>query len=190
MAKSNDKTPHKKTTSAKCGNKPGGGGAQMKILNAAAANRATTGEDLDRDQVSALTGISGGSTIRNALAVLKKIGWVEVTLDKIIVTPKGLEHAEPCDVNIPTSNDEYHEQTKKHFKLKGKAIAVFDLLAADGGGKHEKQEIAEAVFDGKTNSTFRNTLAALARHKLIEREGTKIWLADKMFPVVPRSGSK
>lgn len=185
MTKSNDKTPHKKNqTSAKHG-KPTG--AKMKILNAAAATKATTGEDLDRDQISALSGVSGASTIRNALAALKKSHWIEVTPTKIIVTPTGWKVADPCQASVPTSNAEYHETTKKHFKLKPKACAVFDFLV--DGRKYERQAIADAVFDGKTNSTFRNTLAALNKHKLIEREGSLIWLADKMFPIVSRSES-
>jgi 6-phosphogluconate dehydrogenase (decarboxylating) len=167
-------TPKKKAPSPAKHNSGGGGrptassgGAQMKILNAAATTKLTTGDDLDRNQLIALTGITGSSTVRNALAALKKKDWVEVTPEKIIVTPEGMDNADPGDVTVPASNSEYHDKMKAMFKLKAKAIAVFDMLV--DSRTYEKQEVANAIFQGKTNSTFRNTLADLNKHKIVER---------------------
>ena len=159
----------------------------MKILNAAAANKVKTGDDLDRNQISALSGVLGASTIRNALTALKKSQLVEVTASKVIVTEQGMEEADPGEISVPTSNTQYHKQTKQHFKLKPKTCAIFDLLA--DGRKHTRQEIADCLCDGKTNSTFRNAVAPLNKHKLMERDGNSFWLVDKMFPIVTRSES-
>lgn len=191
MAKTNDAKPRKKSTSSPAKHKsPGGGrdssgGAKMKILNAAAATKLSLGEDLDRKQIPALTGITGASTIRNALAALKKNGWIEVTAETVVLTSEGMDRANPGDLEVPSSNAEHHEKIKTQRKLTPKAIAVFDMLV--DGRVYSKQDVANAIFDGKMNSTFRNTLADLSKHKIIERpDSSSLRLTDKMFPFIPR----
>lgn len=132
----------------------------MKILNAAASAKANLGEDLDRQQIPALTGVAGSSTIRNALTKLNRLGWIEPPYNKkITVSSEGMDHANIEAATIPSSNADYHDRVKKQRKLKSKAIAIFDLIV--DGKEHSKKEVADLVFDGKKNSTFRNTLADL-----------------------------
>lgn len=158
--------------------------AQKKILDVAAAHKLTTGEDLEQGQVSTMTGITGGSTIRNAISGLKKKKLLRVSPDKkLIPTEEGFENAVVEDVEVPTSNKEHHEKLKKHFKLSKKAIQVFNLLV--DGKTYEKQEVADKFFKGKQNSTFRNALAELRKAKMMETNGS-IRLTDEMFPFVPR----
>lgn len=72
----------------------------MKLLNAAAAIKAKLCKDLDRKQVSVVTGIKASSTIRNAVAKLKKDGLVEVTKEAIIITDKGMEEADASAMDL------------------------------------------------------------------------------------------
>lgn len=52
----------------------------MTILNYATALKQKQGKDLEKDQISMLTGIKGASTIRNALSKLKnELKWITVT---------------------------------------------------------------------------------------------------------------
>jgi len=164
------------------------GKAYMKILNTAAALKATLGKDLDRKQISILTGINGASTIRNGLADLKKQNLAEVTPESVIVTEKGMEEADLSEVDvatIPTTNKDYQENIKVQLKLTSKELEVFDAMA--NGRVYTKDQIMIAI-DGKKNSTFRNLLAGLKKKNIIEPAAEKdsFQLHKDMFPFEAR----
>jgi len=176
-------TPAKKSTTTKHKVADGGSGAHMKILNAAVTMKQTLNKDLTKQLIPAMTGIQGASTIRNALAKLKKLDYIEPEVKEAIVpTDKGVKNADVSDVNIgtmPSSNEDYHEKVKEHFKLKEMARNVFDLIA--DGRIYTKDQMASAL-GLKKNSTFRNLLADLKKKGIVEARGDSLQLTEAMFP--------
>jgi len=180
--------PAKKSTTAK--HKvadAGGSGAHMKILNAAVTMKQTLNKDLTKQLIPAVTGIQGASTIRNALAKLKKLDYIEPEVKEAIVpTDKGMKNADVSHVNIgtmPSSNEDYQEKVKEHFKLKEMARNVFDLIA--DGRVYTKDQVASAL-GLKKNSTFRNLMADIKKKGIIEARGDSLQLTEAMFPFDPR----
>ena len=154
----------------------------MKILNTLAAHKVKFGQDsVSRKKLGGLAKVPGASTVRNALAKLKKELWVEVNGDEVVITDRGMQHANVEAVEIPTSNAEHHAKIKQD--LTAKQVALFDLIS--DGHVHSKTEVMEALGMSK-NSSWRNLLAALAKEHIIEHEKDKIQLTERRFPVVPR----
>lgn len=166
-------------------------GAVSTILNKAAALKSALGqESLERKKLSALTGIQGKSTIANALTKLKNEGWMIVTPDSITITESGMTKADPIAVqsavqDIPTTNAAFHEQVKKQYKLKPKAIELFDSI--QDGNSYEKEKLAKAL-GMKVNSTFANLLTSLKKFGIIEFDRKTVRLTDDMMPFEPRQG--
>ncbi|KAL3902347.1 MAG: hypothetical protein SGARI_005882 [Bacillariaceae sp.] len=172
--------PAKKASSVK-GKKPTG--ATAKLLNTAAAWKAKYGEDIERKILPTIAGVGGASTIRNGFAALKKADLAIVTATHVVVSDTGMEEADIGSVTLadrPTTNAEAMEQKKVDLKLKQKEIELVDLMA--DGRNYSKDDIANALFDGKKNSTLRNFLAALKKKNVIEVVGSSFRLHSDLFP--------
>ena len=160
----------------------------MKVLNTVAAMKARLGKDsVERKKLPALTGYTGKSTIANALTKLKNQGWLIVSTTEVRITDKGFENADSSafeGVNVPTSNEGFHDSVKAQYKLKPKAIALFDAIA--DGRTYQKTDVATAI-GCKMNSTFSNALTDLKKFGIIEFDRTTVRLTDDMLPVEPRS---
>ena len=205
MAKANPQkkaaaSAKKKSSSAKhhvnvgSPNSPGAGGtakgAVLTILNKAAALKTALGQDsLERKKLPALTGIHGKSTIANALTKLKNEGWMLVTPDSVTITGSGMNAADPTAVgtimeDIPTTNAAYHKSVKEQYKLKPKAIELFDCI--QDGKVYEKEKVAEKI-GMKMNSTFANLMTSLKKHGVIEYDTKTVRLTDAMMPFEHRA---
>jgi Mn-dependent DtxR family transcriptional regulator len=166
----------------------GSAGASNKILNCAVVHKSKTGKNLEVKMITLMTGIQGKSTIRNALAKLKKLNWIDTDVkDGIVVTEVGLENADPnaFDMNnAVTTNKEHLDNIKEHFKLNEKAIAAIDFISS--GRVFTKDEVANALGMQK-NSTLRNLFADMKNKGIIEYHGkSSLQLTKEMFPFDPR----
>ena len=159
--------------------------AATKILNAVASNKAQFDEGTEMEQLPALTGIAGASTIRNGLAALKKQSLVIVVAKVAHATPKGMDCADLSAVaELPKTNQEHHETIKTVRKLKTKEIELFDKLS--DGRVHSKNDIRKAMGIGG-DSTWRNLMTALKKRGILEYPGKGgLQLTKKMFPFEPR----
>ena len=162
------------------------GNAGMKILNVAAKMKLTRNMDsLEREKISFFTGIKGKSTIANALTELDRSHMITRDSKTIFITKKGMELADVDDSNIevPSTNEEYHKILKEQNKLRDKACKFIDYLA--DGKRQDKKKVAEAL-GMKINSTFANMLTECKKHGMVEYDAKTIRLTDDMFPVTPR----
>lgn len=173
--------PKAKKAASKSTSGGGGVSADGKILNAANAISIRLGIDqVPRKQVAALCGIKyNSSTFANGLTKLKKRGSIQFTSEHIIVTEQGRESADPIDsAGIPTTNEEYHELIKEQYKLKGKALDMFDFLS--DGREQPTKAVAEAI-GCKLNSTFANLKTNMKKLGIITFTKETIKLTDEMF---------
>ena len=163
------------------------GPTPMKILNVAALQKVQFGKDLDKSQISVLTGIGGGSTIRKGLAALKKQEYIEVDGGNVIITDKGMDNADLSSIDLaslPKTNRDHHETIKTQRKLTAKEIAVFDTLA--DGRVYTKEKVRIATGSQK-NSTWRKLLASLKNKNVLEYpDANSLQLTKEMFPFEPR----
>lgn len=127
-----------------------------------------------------------GSTIRNALAALKKDGLVVVDGKMLVITSKGMGEADTSsfgNIKIATTNEEKHNMIKEEL-TSDKQRQLFDALA--DGHIYNKEELRVSLGYGK-NSTWRNLIASLVKVKVAEYPSQKtIQLTKSMFPIVPR----
>lgn len=161
-------------------------GAADTILNYLAAMKAKFNQDeVDKTKLSGLTKIKGASTIRNALAKLKKEGLITVEGKMVVITSKGMDKADTSafdHIKVPTTNQEKHDIIRE--ELNKKQREVFDALI-DGYSKN-KEDLRDQLSMEK-NSTWRNLLASLVKIKVAEYPTkTTIRLTKDMFPVVDR----
>lgn len=157
----------------------------FKILNAIAQNKAELDQGTNMDQMSVLTGIAGGSTIRKGMAALKRLNLVIVEAKVAHATAKGMDQADLSAVaERPKTNEEHHEKIKTSRKLKPKEVDLFDALS--DGRVHSKEDIRNAL-GVKGESTFRKLTGALKKHGILEYHGKSIQLTTAMFPLAPRS---
>ena len=105
--------------------------AHLDILLALVVVRMKYDRDIvEKKDISGLTKIKGGSTIRNALKKLKDLGFIEYVNGKSVkVTDLGMESVDQSklpQIKIPTSNQEHHDE--KRSELKQSEIPLFDKL--------------------------------------------------------------
>jgi hypothetical protein len=135
-----------------------------------------------RDEVVALSKISGKSTFANALTDLKKLKLILVISNgsQIELTDEGSELANTHEISYMT-NEEHHEMVKKQWELKDKELSVFELL--QDGEIHTREDIFKASGCKAKNSTFANLLTKLKKAKILESVGNGDFkMPDKMFP--------
>ena len=135
-------------------------------------------EEVDKKEVCKLAGIPV-ATAPSLLCRMTKEGLIMKgkTTGYIAVTDKGLKIADPGD--MPTSNEEFHEQIKK--ELKGKARQIFEILL--DRKVHKKEDIMKAI-NCTNKATFDPLLSrAFAKNKYViyPSKGT-VQLSDKCFP--------
>jgi hypothetical protein len=179
VAKKSTTTKHKKTGSRNSSE----GTADMKILNMLAAHKVKFQQDsVEKEKVGGLAKIPGSSTVRNALAKLRKKEWIEVTNGLVQITALGMQHANVEAIEIPTSNEDHQAKVKE--SLNPKQVQLFDLIS---DGLPNDKEAVRVALGFETNSTWRNFLAALKKQRIIEEDTkTTIQLTKNMFPVIPR----
>lgn len=115
-------------------------GAQ-RVISALAVYKARFGVDeAPKDRISSMAKVSS-STLPSLLSRMVKKGQIEYGVEPstIKLTDKGMALAEPLD--IPTSNEELHEELKKD--LKGKSLRIFEFIA--DGKVYDKKDVMEAV---------------------------------------------
>ena len=161
-------------------------GANGTVLNCLAALKSHQDiDEVDKTTIGTMTKISGASTIRNALAHLKKEGYITVNGKMVSITDKGMDEADPSafdNFRLPTSNDEKHEQVKKD--LTKSECLVFEELK---DGRVRLKEEVRVKLEFSKNSTWRNLLAGLVKKQVAEYPDSKsIQLTKAMFPIVPR----
>lgn len=142
-------------------------------------------DEVEKKKIGGLTKINGASTIRNALAKLKKDGIIKVNDGMLEITAKGMDEADTSafdHIKIPTTNQEKHDIMRT--ELKGKQILVFDAII-DGHTKNKEELRLQLGLE--KNSTWRNLLASLVKINVAEYpDKLSIRLTKDMFPVVPR----
>lgn len=99
------------------------------------------------------------------------------TKSYLMITALGEGQAEPLD--LPTSDEEHHEEIKK--ELKGKALQIFEILA--DGKVHKKFDIMGAI-DCKNPSTFAPLVSRNFAKKGYIKYPSKdtMQLTDECFP--------
>ena len=158
-----------------------------KILNTAAAVKKKTGKDMKKKLIKALTKIGGDSTIRNGLSDLKKLKYITVTADTLVVTDLGMKNADLSDVdldNSATTNEEYQATALEPLKLTNMAKEIFDAIK--DGRVYNKADVISQL-NKSNNSTMRNAFAELKNKGVIEDKGGRnIQVAADYFPFEPR----
>lgn len=183
MGKSSSKAS--KTVAKRGGAGNSGGGAHMRILNMAAQMKAFFNKDsVDRSKIKFHTGIVGKSTVLNALKKLKDLKWMNVTPQEITITELGMQNAVVSEKPETKTNKDYWESLKKQHKLKSFPCRVFDHI--QDGRTYTAQELADALNNGKKNSTVANAITELKRAEIITAEKGKVRLTDDMFQNEPR----
>ena len=164
------------------------GSAVERIMAALAELHATGEESPSKEAVGFYSGVDPkSSTMRNACAVLRKDG---IILPKSLqLTPKGHDRARTLNIELPKSDDDFHNQFKNRIKASKKTMEVYDLLRF--GPPLTKLQIADSIGMDAKKSTFRNTLAPLNKHGLLEQvSGNRLRLANKCFPLGRNVGNK
>ena len=178
-------TPAKATkTTAKRSSKPSSAGsAAQKVLNVTAMLARLSGcNNVSKEKMIAFVkceGVTGNSTIRNALAKHKKAGLLVVAPKVITITEEGLSQA---DINVDlafANNEEYQKKIQEQMKLKPSACELMQELV--GGRVRNKKEVA-AALGMKMNSTWRNLLTPLKKLNILAYDKGTIQLTDDMFP--------
>ena len=110
--------------------------AYMDILNALAAVKVKFQQnEVKKTELGGISKVKGASTIRNALKKLKDFGWIVYNDDSTVsITEEGMEKADIDDIDIPTSNEEHHDQVRSEIKKSD--VAMFDALL--DGLPHDK----------------------------------------------------
>lgn len=138
---------------------------------------------IPREKIDAymkLQGISGASTIRNAVAKSKKDNLIVVDGKTIALTEKGLNKSNRLTDMSSNSNEEYQKKKIDDAKLNTKMRMFLDCL--EDGKSHSKTELL-AELDMTANSTWRNMIAKLKNEGFIKVETNMIELSDIMFPL-------
>ena len=163
--------------------------AVAKLVVALATLHAMGEERPSKEMVGNQAGVSHKtSTMRNACAAMKKLELADTSDPKtLLLLPKGHDLARTLDdIQLPTSNDEFHERFKASLlkeKSGKKAIQIFDLLL-ENVKPMSKEEIGKGINADVKTSTFRNAMAPLNKHGLMEKLDTgKYQLTDKCFPM-------
>lgn len=160
-----------------------GGSATQTILNVTAMlARLSQSNEISREKMVAFVkveGVTGGSTLRGALAKLKNAGSIVATPTTITITEKGLSQADSSGDLSFSTNQEYQKKIQEQMKVKPKARELTAELA--DGRVRNKEEVA-AALGMKMNSTWRSILAPLKKLDILDYGKDTIWLADNMFP--------
>lgn len=157
------------------------GSALARIIKALAELHSSGEEDPSKEIVGLWSGVDPScSTMRNALAALKKKGLI---IPKTLqLTQKGHDEACKLDIDLPKSDQEFHNTFKNKIKGSKKSVEVYELLQY--GPPLTKQQIAQKIGIDVTKSTFRNTMVPLNKLKFLEEiEGKRFRLAEKLFPL-------
>lgn len=159
-------------------------GALDKVLKALAELHSAGEERPTKAMVGVYAGVDPAtSTMRSVCATLKKKNLADTSEPKTLkLTQAGHDHARTlADVQLPSSNEEFHDRIKK--KLKGaKPRQVYDLLRS--GPPLTKAEIGQAIDVDIKKSTFRSILADLNKFKLLEKlSDDRYRLTDKCYPL-------
>lgn len=167
-------------------------GAPDTVLNLLAAMKAKYNVDeMEKSKIAELAKIKGASTMRKAIAKLKKEGRIEVDAGGMIkITSIGMDRADRSafdSITIPTTNEEKHERVKEEILTSENQRRVFDALA--DGHIHIKEDVRQEL-GMPNNSTWRKLLASLVKINVAEYpdglKSTTIRLTSAMFPIVPR----
>jgi biotin operon repressor len=138
---------------------------------------------IPREKIDAymkLQGISGASTIRNAVAKSKKDDLIVVEGKTVALTEKGMKNSNRLADMSTNSNEEYQKKKIDDAKLNTKMRILLDYLK--NGKAHSKTELL-AELDMTANSTWRNMIAKLKNEGFIKVETNMIELSDIMFPL-------
>jgi hypothetical protein len=138
---------------------------------------------IPREKIDAymkLQGISGASTIRNAVAKSKKDDLIVVEGKTVALTEKGMNDSNRLADMSSNSNEEYQKKKIGDAKLNTKMRMLLDYLK--DGKAHSKTELL-AEFDMTANSTWRNMIAKLKNEGFIKIETNMVELSDEMFPL-------
>jgi superfamily II helicase len=161
-------------------------GANETILNFLAAMKAKYDKDeIDLKKLGTQTKIKGASTVRKAIAKLKKNGWITVSGGIVRITDQGMAAADTSsfdDIEIPTTNAEKHASVKAD--LSANQVRLFDAIS---DGRSHQKELVRKQLEMPNNSTWRKLLASLKTINVAEYpDKDTIRLTKDMFPIVPR----
>ena len=161
--------------------------AQQLILELTAESYSLGEDSLPRDRLTQGTGLAA-KTVVNNLTKLKKQGLIEYpdAQSLRLTTPKGVQAAGSL-AQAPATNAERHERLKKN--LKGKQIALFDLLA--DGGARDRDDVARALgYENKRTKAFENVKGKLSGQGLLSYpDNQTMQLADLCFPFGREAGA-
>ena len=169
------------------GKNKSGATAVTKLIAALAEIHSVGEETPTKQDVGHRAGVDpASSTMRNACSSLRKEGLIETPGKSLIkLTQKGHDMARTMNIELPSSNSEFHSRFKatiQNHKGGKKSLEIFDFLAS--GPPRTKQEIAKAIGTDSSKSTFRNAMAPLNKLGYLEELPGRVFrLSDKCYPL-------
>ena len=155
--------------------------SQQNVLNWAAKLTIEEGNlEVPREEILLQVGGSTGS-FANLLTKLKNEALMKIYPKYVIVTKKGMDHADTNGIttNAPQSNKEQQTKLMDKYKLTGNERKLIEHLA---DGATQNREDVRLALGSKSKGSFANVLTKPRKYGLLEiLEGKNLRLTDVMF---------
>jgi hypothetical protein len=151
-------------------------GSPLRLLQALASNYPN---ELTRSQAATMSTIKPtSSTFRNAISILKGMGYLEIRGNSLIATYVGSINAGDVQ-NAPKTPEEVRARWRSI--LAAGPIKMLDYLIGLDGQPTTRGELAAACELDPGISTFRNYLSILRSNGLVEVNGDQIKASTTLF---------